>query len=218
MRGILKVTLACMICLTVNAQVVKKDLIFVSANTSFSVNSGNTTREIDNGASTEKREVSNLLAISLTPKAGIMLLDNLGAGLSLRYNYTKENFITRDVNGIKTDEDKVNSNAVAVGPFIRYYIQQGSNYGIFINGEILAGSNRVKTENTENSIGTFQFNAGLGGQFFVNDNVAIEANLDYFRRNSDNSGVKDLFSGISFSAGFTIFLNAGKLATSNYNN
>lgn len=196
----------------VNAQTIKKDLIFVSANTSFSLNSGKTLSEIDNGATSERKEVSNILSLDLSPKAGIMLTDHLAAGLSLLYNFSTETFINRDSIGIKVSENKVNQSAIVAGPFLRYYLQNGERSGMYLNAEILAGSNNIKRENSEASVGIFQFNAGLGGQFFVNENIALEANLNYFQRSSTFDGKTDMISGINFNAGFTIFLNGGSFS------
>jgi hypothetical protein len=213
MRQILFFTIGLLFAFNVNAQTIKKDLLFVSANTSFSVNSGKTMSEIDNGATSERKEVSNLLSLDLSPKAGIMLTDNLGAGLSLLYNYTRETFINRDDStGIKIDENTVNANAIVAGPFLRYYIQNGERSGMYINAELLAGSNNIKSDAQERSEGIFQFNAGLGGQYFINDNIALEGNLNYFQRSSTSDGKTEMVSGINFNAGFTIFLNSGSLS------
>lgn len=212
MRHIFTFILLAGVVVGANAQTIKKDLLFVSANTSFSLNSGKTLSEIDNGATSERKEVSNIFSVDLSPKAGIMLTNNLAAGLSLLYNFSTETFITRDSVGIKVSENKVNQSAIVAGPFLRYYLQNGERSGMYLNAEILAGSNNIKRESTEASEGIFQFNAGLGGQYFVNENIALEANLNYFQRSSTFDGKTNMISGINFNAGFTIFLNGGGLS------
>mgnify|MGYP003635274493 CR=1 FL=1 len=210
MRNTLFIAFGLFFAFSSSAQIIKKDLLFVSANTSFSVNSGKTLSEIDNGATSERKEISNVLSLDLSPKAGIMLTDNLGAGLSVLYNYTRETFINRDDStGIKIDENKVNASSIVAGPFLRYYLQNGERSGMYINAEILAGSNNIKSDASESSVGIFQFNAGLGGQYFVNENIALEGNLNYFQRSSTFDGKTDMVSGINFNAGFTVFLNGG---------
>lgn len=212
MRQLIVLTASILITFSAAAQTIKKDLLFVSTNTSFSFNSGKTNSETDQGATFEKKEVSNLLSIELSPKAGIMLTDRLGAGLSVLYRFSSETFISRDSLGIKESESDVNSSSIVAGPFLRYYLQSGERYGMYINADVLAGSNNIKSEATESSVGIFQFNAGLGGQFFVNENIALEGNLNYFQRSSTSDGRTDKVAGINFNAGFTIFLNSGSLS------
>lgn len=204
-------------CSLINAQVVKQDLLFFSGATSFSINSGSLDQEIKMGPNTQLTEIGKTFTIDFSPKAGIMLLDKLGAGLGLNYSLFRQKFINRDANGIKTSEDVETTSTVVVGPFIRYYFQQGDNYGIYFNGEILAGSATIKTETQDDSNGIFQFGAGIGGQFFLNQNLAIEANLGYSRNTQNTEIVKNVNTGIALQIGFTFFINGGSFATSTSN-
>lgn len=114
------------------------------------------------------------IVLSFTPQAGFFVIDGLAVGLQLDLS----------IDSYKPDgaNDRYSSAMIMFAPFARYY------YGTapikpFAEVAMGAGSQKEKiptfdgTETTTTNVLGFQFK--LGGAYFLNDHVSVDAGLGY---------------------------------------
>lgn len=115
--------------------------------------------------------------ITVAPRIGYFLADNLAAGLGL--GYTK----IEDLSMWSLD------------PFIRYYaLGIGDNAKIFGQASYSYGS-------MGEDLSTSGWGVGAGAAFFLNESIALEVGLNY---GSTTVGDADATSALRFGAGFQI--------------
>ena len=165
----LMTTTAILFCLSVRAQTEQGGWL-VSSSTGLSF----TSTSID-GAS------DNTNAFNLIGGAGYFAADNLSTGLIVVFN--------------NTSIGDQSSRSVAIGPWIRYYVE----------GTFFAGiSYQVVTSKVES--GGFEA-TGSGGQFlieagypiFVRENIAVEPSVSYLLGTGDSDGLTIFSLGVGFS-------------------
>ncbi|WP_445722108.1 outer membrane beta-barrel protein [Flavobacterium sp.] len=119
---------------------------------------------------------------TFSPAAGYFLTENIAAGVRLNV-----------VSGENTDESTYSQFGADV--FGRYYFTPGSKFSVF--GELAVGFGNEKTEReiglvkVETKHSNFGVNAGVGVNYFLSSNFAIEAKwagLGYNSRKLDADG------------------------------
>ncbi len=142
------------------------------------------------GASTDLsfQSDNNLFSVTISPDMGYFLADNLalGAGIPLLLR-TEENY--RYV-------------GYGITPFIRYYFGPPSGFMFFLTGAFGISGWSSKYDDTTNSSSSITGSAGVGGTYFLNESIGLEAILGYtYNKIKDYDPTSD----ISLSLGFQIY-------------
>jgi hypothetical protein len=173
----------------VNAQV-ETGKIFVGGSFGFSTTGGSDENTIGN--TTIKTDVVSKSSFSILPQVGYMVNGNIGVGLGLGYKNKKT--VTPDgINGPIEDYEQVEkSNSFVVSPFARYYKGVGDKLYLYsefaIPIEIENNSRLMLNDNFDGTVDydgvdkttIFGFRLGLGADYFVSNNIALEANFKLF--------------------------------------
>ncbi len=133
---------------------------------------------------------SNTFYLWFSPNMGYFIIDKLtiGASLPLSFN-SREN--SRNFN-------------YGITPFLRYYFGQPSDIMIFVTGAFgIKGSSSKYYDTTASSSG-IEGRAGVGGTYFLNESIGLEALLGYTYNKWRDS---DATSAIGLSIGFQFFFN-----------
>lgn len=140
------------------------------------------------GGNFELNTTSNT-TVSLTPTAGYFFLNNLAAGGTLNFLYSK------------VGDDK--TTAFGFGPFVRYYFGK-NNLKPFAHTEYLFTSYKLEGPGFSSTTNGGDFFIGPGLAAFVNENVAIETLVGY--ANSNYSGSTS-DGGVAIRIGFQVYLS-----------
>lgn len=145
-----------------------------------------------------KQKISSGFSVTGRIKTGYFFMDNLAAGLllNIKTNTTK----------IEVTDSKSNTNAFALGPFGRYYF----NNGFFAEGAVAYGFGKIDDDFFgEQNFSTFGFSIGAGYALFLGDHVAIEPSINYIRdyQKFKNSDTTDILSAIELGVGFKVYLD-----------
>ncbi|MFC6996930.1 outer membrane beta-barrel protein [Rufibacter roseus] len=142
----------------------------------------------------------NTTALSLTPRFGTFVADNiaLGTGIPVAYSTT----------------DYYKLYTIGLTPFVRGYFGS-SPTKLLLEGR--AGYNRVGTNfnddynymNRPDAEGYFSYGFGAGVTQFLNEHVGIELMLNYDKANlSSNTFQSRGLTGITLNLGFQIYLSS----------
>jgi hypothetical protein len=131
---------------------------------------------------------SNSFNISLSPNLGYFFTDNLAIGASLPLS-------------LYIQEDYTNLN-YGFGPFFRYYFGQTSAIMYFVTGSFGISGYSIKYDDTSSSSSGITGKAGVGGTYFLNESIGLEAIFGYTYSKWEES---DATSNIRLSLGFQIF-------------
>ncbi len=154
----------------------------------------------NNTTSTNSKSVD----ISVNPKAGYFIIDNLAIGAGLNITST-----TQKADG---STEKETYTSTSIEPFVRYYIKPG----IFFQGAFGVGPGKYKETNgnttTTTKFNTSNWSLAAGYAIFLNNNVAIEPTIGYGSstmklKANDN---KNIDSGLFINVGFQIYLGSKK--------
>ncbi len=145
-----------------------------------------------------KQKVSSGFSVTSRIKTGYFFMDNLAAGLllNIKTNTTK----------IEATNSKSITNTFAVGPFGRYYF----NNGFFAEAAVAYGFGKIDDSLFgEQNFSTFGFSVGAGYAIFLGDHVAVEPSVNYIR---DSQKIKDsdtnnILSAIELGVGFKVYLD-----------
>ncbi len=164
--------------LGLNAQI-EQGKLMVGGTFSFSTQSGKQTAPIS-------VDIDKQLDFTLMPQAGYALAENLVVGLGIGYQYSKTTLVDNINLAGKTYDQENSAGLFAIDPFARYYKQTGDKAFAFAELELPIGmgsqnslrpnANGTGVEDAD-PIGLFMFgvNLGIGFNYFLNDNCAIEA-------------------------------------------
>jgi len=156
------------------------------------------TQKVEGGGTTTT--LGKQTEFTFNPRVGYFIIDHLAAGLT--FDVTSQTY--------KADgsSNKSGLTTTTVGPFLRYYLDQG----LFFQGEIGFGGHTEK-DVTGNTTTTTKYNAmkwdiGVGYAYFLGDNVAIEPLVYYGMQNYKNKNTSGKYkeSGIGIQLGLTAFI------------
>ena len=148
-----------------------------------------------------KEKASSTFVINTRPKVGYFFTDNIVGGLELlvQSSSTKQ----------ESDDSKINVNKLAIGPFGRYYF----NNGIFAESFVGIGSGKSNIPNplggdTDLKSSVFGFRLGVGYSQFLGTHVALEPTINYLWESNkfDDLGTTDIMSTIEVGLGFKVYL------------
>ncbi|MBK6993428.1 MAG: outer membrane beta-barrel protein [Lewinellaceae bacterium] len=129
--------------------------------------------------------------VNLSPNAGFFLTDRFALGSSLDF--------------IVVASDGESSTSFGLSPFARYYLNEGGKSRFFGQGKF--GFQIGDTDFFDEST-AWIFGLGIGADFFLNDNVAIEAILGYERLQYPEYELGLNHIGLNF--GVAAFISRGK--------
>ncbi len=123
-----------------------------------------------------------ITTIQFMPTFGYFIIDNLAVGLMGNISSTAYK---------NEDGDKQNISTIFIAPTAKYYFMEGK---IKPFAQVAVGlssmTNKYTPKDGDNEKDKFSglvFGGGGGVAFFLNDNVSIDAGLNYFRSNMKNS-------------------------------
>jgi hypothetical protein len=205
MKKVLSLTLLALLCLEVNAQL-QKGNIMIGGSLSFSNNSSD--QDFINGFSS-----SEATSFRLSPKAGYLLSDRavIGLGLSLITSVTEYTS--------NSSAQETRNKGLDISPFYRQYFSLGDKVAFFAHGMATLGFSKSKSksqngtdsEETEGNGRSYTIGIVPGVNYFLNEKWALEASLgtlSYSAGNSDTSGTfgPDVESrGFNFNFGIDSF-------------
>lgn len=174
---------------------------------SFGFSEGNIIVEgnIGFGSTNDKNTETKTSGFNFNPKAGYFISDDLAIGLELGFGSNKA-----EVAGTEVSK----SSSVGIGAFARYYfLDLGARFKTY--GEFGVGYN---TENFKTpgdyKINTLGVGAGLGINYFVTDNIAINFGLtNILSYSSAKADVDGAEAENEFNFGFGQFNNFFETAT-----
>lgn len=172
--------------LSVSAQI-ETGKIFVGG--SIGINStGSSVENIAGGTTTETEGVSSF-GFSILPQAGYMLTDQIGVGLGIGYGFNK----TTTPNGVAGQYEQVDKDgSFVISPFTRYFKSVTEKFYLYVNfavpirttntSYLVLNANGDGTEDYDGTLKSSNFGVslGLGADYFVSDNIALEANFNLF--------------------------------------
>jgi opacity protein-like surface antigen len=114
------------------------------------------------------------------------------------------------------DKDKYQTSIFLAGPELRYYAPIGGKSKFWVKGSGAVGkaTNKVNGEKDDDPTKLTQFGGGAGLAFFPNSHISLDLGLGYnvfVSKNESTFGTvtneyTDVYSGLAFDLGFTIFL------------
>lgn len=154
---------------------------------------------------------------SLYPSVGWFVADRLALGTELRFSYERSRSGYLSVDGPIVRTSRVWG--LGLAPFVRYYLVDASKHKLF--GQASGEYTRYLQRNTTEEVGrrtygnSFGYDgsgwfAGVGYNYFVSPNVALEARAGY-RRDRQNSFIGIGGQGsLDVRLGFSVFLLPGQ--------
>jgi outer membrane protein len=136
--------------------------------------------------------------IQFLPQVGYMITDNLAGGLELGYTSTS----------ISDSDEKVS--AIAIGPFIKYYIDVNSpTVYPFLYGAVAIGSQKISDDEDEFKSNITAYGLGGGLAVFLGEKISLDIGLSYLSKNTlmkEFNNLKIIDNNIILGVGFTLFL------------
>jgi hypothetical protein len=202
----------------------KKIILFISAvfliyysgagqmNSGSFFSSGTTGLDLEaySGKDVDADDKSRYLEISFQPRVGYFIKNRIAIGGAIMSALEKSSEDMVDYEYSNTQSTLI------LGPFGRYYFECGSLIP-FVDGFLGFGraNSKFKTGDvtTNNPHSIFKVAAGGGADYMINEKVAIEAILQYFREKEKPSGDNangggQIYSGIMMNFGIVIFFGS----------
>ena len=170
-----------------NAQI-ERGKLFIGGSIGF-ITSGGSSESIVGSTTTIVDDVS-VFGFNIIPRIGYMITENIGAGLGIGYDFTKTTIPDAFDNGTDLFDQVTKSGTFSVSPFVRYYKNVGEKFYLFgeLGFPINTGSQKdlmwnenmdgVVDSDVKNSSISYGFGLGLGANYFISDNIALEAGFN----------------------------------------
>jgi opacity protein-like surface antigen len=186
----------------------KQGMILIKGSTSFDLNlMGNQNKDDNNSTKTGSN-----FSFNIKPGVGFFVVDNLALAIEIEADYNRDK--------AKPSGDISAQSTLMAGPFFYYYIGE-SNIKPYVGAGFMLGRYTEKdipnggTE-SKNPYNIFGFGGGAGIAAFLNESVALDANISYQhsrRKPTDNNPTNGRFvtSGIVCSLGIIVTLDMSKI-------
>lgn len=146
---------------------------------------------------------------SFHPMAGYTIIDNLPIGLYMDVDFSK--YTDPD-----DKDDFYKSTEFAIGPFVRYYILDLDGFKPLVEAAVGIGSHSdawgPDDDDKDNGC-MFEYWLGIGGTYFLNNNVGIDLGIGYgsdsYKYKGEGDGDEDyryVYGGIYFNLGVVVML------------
>ncbi len=182
--------------MSANAQI-ESGKLFVGGSVGF----GNTGGSSDNisGGTTSTTENTKTMSFNLIPRIGFMVTENIGAGLGIGYSFYKTTTPNGLGSGTQVFDQIEKDGAFIISPFVRYYksvsdkfylfgqfslpIRMGSHHELKLNDK----ADGVEDNDNIDKYSSFGFGLALGADYFISDNIALEAGFNLFNISYNSS-------------------------------
>ena len=171
-----------------------------------SKNANNTITPPQPGATPQQVNLYNW-NISVTPRSGVFLLEELAIGAGIDYSYQN-----RKKKGNKIPEYK--SSQLVAGPFVRYYFPNLLFTEVFAGVGLvnIVDRTQAQTKDQERKSDLLHMTAGVGYAYFLNNRVALEPSLKYvYDAVEVANNVREKQHGVELHLGLQIYLYHDKL-------
>ena len=170
-----------------NAQI-ERGKLFVGGTIGLNTYGGSS--ETIEGSTTTIVDDVSVLGFNIIPRIGYMLTENIGAGLGVGYDYTKTTVPDAFDNGTDLFDQVTKNGTFTVSPFARYYMNVADKFYLFgeLGFPIDIGSYKdlMWNDNTDGVVDndvkyssiSYGFGLGLGANYFVSNNIALEAGFN----------------------------------------
>jgi hypothetical protein len=200
------------------------------------ISSSGSSNENINGNTTTTTDGISHFGFNIIPEAGYMVTDQIGVGVGLGYEFNKTttpDFFNNPITG-NSFEQIEKANTFIISPFARYYYKATDKFYLYGNFaipiRITNNSSLMWNNNLDGTVdyngtsknSSFGINLKLGANYFVTDNVALEARFNVFgmnyynikSTNTDNNGDGDIktVSGFNFNVSSYNAFNLGNFS------
>lgn len=156
--------------------------------------------------------------ISIYPKAGYFVTDNLAVGASIGLGFSNGSSENKNMNGVKTNEGDYSSTYASIGPFVRYYFKGSETLRFYLQGQggyetdlsyksdgksfngttgVLQSSSSTDYTKNYNAV-SYAFMGGMN--YFLTSNVGLNMGLGYYGSSGSNNYIttyKNEITGVS---------------------
>jgi len=154
---------------------------------------------------TDSEDATKYTTIDLNPRAAYFIQNGIAIGGDLEYYLSRSKY---------DGDDPYTTTEFRIGPFGRYYYKSVGPVRPF--GEVKLGGGTSTTryyitgEKTTTRHNIFYAGAGVGAAFFLADNFALEALLDYTYDHLKNpeTDEKQNSHGVNLNFGFSFYFNS----------
>jgi len=147
-----------------------------------------------------KSDTDKSFGISLLPRVGYFIIDNLALGVDLQAGFWTESYDEGD--------SRYTESSMTIGPFVRYYYPLETIYP-FVEANIGFGFYKEKSTGESDydyKEGLFTYGIGVGAAKTLGQRVMIDAMLGYnsqiWKQEDDD---KDIWGAIGLKVGLTLF-------------
>lgn len=232
-----KVLLVVLVALAVslNAQIESGKLLLGG---SLGINSNSGTSEVIASGTTTSVDDPASFSFSIMPQGAFMLTENIGVGLGIGFSSTKTTTPNVIVDNAGDQFDQIQrSSSFVIAPFARYYKNVTEKFYLFgeLGLPIRTGKTKQLRQSTnDDGLGTedddsvnktfnLGFNLSLGANYFIRENIALEASFGLFGINYNSgkstftdkdgkNGVIDKNSSFNFGFNTDNVFNTGAIA------
>ena len=163
------------------------------------------------------RDSDNAFSAAVYPSVGWFVVDRLavGTGVNLSYDRSRSSLVGIDGPVVRTGRTW----GYGLAPFARYYFVNAEKHKLFVqaSGDVTRYSIRSKIkENGQTNQGgsysetDFGWAAGVGYNYFVSPNVALETTVGYRRANEASYVGAPAQGSLDVRLGFSVFLLSGQ--------
>lgn len=175
-------------------------------NNGLSINS--TDIEMGDGTTESLKSFS----LELTPRIGYFIFGRTLIGADIRYGFRNQDVLL----GEMTQTEKVKTNSIGAGPFIRQYFQF-NKLQPFLEAGVVFGRTTTDFENStiEQKSNNHQYGGGLGLAIFIGNSVSFDCSLGYYSFRNEQSDevfpeMQITTNGLTMTLGFTVYLRNEK--------
>jgi hypothetical protein len=160
---------------------------------------------------------NNQITGGASAEVGYFLSDKLAVGARMGFNYSNQLLISQNAIGVDISES--NNQRYQLSPFARYYFTPKSKFKTFYELSVGGNWDRNKWADWTWPVVTVPTNTyylnvknTLGVNYFLTQNIALEAAIDYNHFYYINSSRKTFFPKLAFNPkfGIKVFLNTEK--------
>ncbi|HOF20414.1 MAG TPA: hypothetical protein PLO24_04110 [Bacteroidales bacterium] len=140
--------------------------------------------------------------LSLLPRAGYFVIDNLSVGLDLILGYNSWKYPEEGKNGV----EKTTSTSVAAGPFVRYYYPLEKLYP-FVQANVAFGIDKTKGYYSSTNLLSV-YGIGVGAAKTIGEKVMVDAVLGWNSASlTDEDNDKEIYGSFGVRVGFSYFFS-----------
>ena len=138
---------------------------------------------------------------NIRPDIGLFVINNLALGVDMSVGFFKSTY-----SGNYTQHNQY----LNIGPFARYYFDAGEKIKVIIETQLGYTWYKTRFYNIKDSNHSRYWGMGTGIGYFVTNNVAIEALINYYSDDLKDETNSNMTGQYSFDIGIQVHLNKSK--------